>query len=214
MKNTHCIGFLLAPLLLGMLASGTSAQSAGDPAIPASEAEEIAAARNRYTATKELLPTATDRATLAQYSRRGRGQPFPPRGRYPREQRYDAAWMHHGNPAQAAIGAAIGFGIGATAGAIGCARNGTPVGSGILLGGSLFALIGGAIGASHGAGYRFAHHRKNSPLYSPGDNEKDQEARRKSDPPRPPEELQIPRSMSAATLPSRTGPGSGTGYRR
>ena len=47
------------------------------------------------------------------------------------------------------IGAAIGFGVGAALGAIGGAHNHTPVRDGVILGGSLFALIGGAIGACH-----------------------------------------------------------------
>jgi hypothetical protein len=122
-----------------------------------SSADEITAARSRYTQSAENSTDTGDGPALAQLRRGRPRQPLPPRG-YPRGT-YQTPWMEHGNAAHAAIGAAIGFGIGATLGAIHSQHNGTPVSGGVLIGGGLLGFIGGAIGAAHGGPYLFTHRR-------------------------------------------------------
>jgi hypothetical protein len=112
-----------------------------------------------------------DRTILAQFPRRGPGPSFPPHSGYSPRENYQTPWLNHGDAGHTVIGAAIGFGIGAALGGIGSARNHTPIGDGVLLGGSLCALIGGAIGASHGSPYYFAHHHRIHPPWSGGNDQ-------------------------------------------
>ncbi len=169
MAYTKQIHLLLASVLL---ASGALAQTRdGQAANSAPGADEVSAARSHYTRTADLSPDANDGKTLAQFSRRRPGPPFPPHG-YPRGT-YQTPWMEHGNAGHAVIGAAIGFGVGAALGAISNGHKGTPVGAGAIVGGALFGFIGGAIGAAHGGPHPFARRGR---VFRPSWPEEDEES--------------------------------------
>lgn len=152
MTHTRNFSLLLAPVLLVSVAFAQTKDLRAE-----NRADEVMAARSRYTQTAENSPATGNGAALAQLRRGRLRQPLPPRG-YPRGT-YQTPWMEHGNAAHAAIGAAIGFGIGATLGAINSEHRGTPVSGGVLIGGGLFGFIGGAIGAVHGGPHLFTHRR-------------------------------------------------------
>jgi len=167
MKNLCVIATLLAALLV---VSNVVAQTAGRPATDEfSGPSGIAAARSKYLENAAETAATKDSQTEAQLPRRGRRMPIPPRRGYNRGG-YPTPWMTSDDAGHVLIGAGIGFAIGATIGAVGAVHNGTSVGNGILLGGPLFALIGGAIGASHGMGRPFMHRRRTYPVW-PGDDE-------------------------------------------
>ena len=171
MKHIKKSFFLLAPVLLASvaLAQTRDAQVANS----ASEENSIAAARSQYTQTSDIPPDPSN-TTLAQLHRGGPGRPFPPQRGYPRGA-YQTPWMDHGNAGHIFIGAAIGFGVGAALGATGSARNGTPVSGGIVIGGGLFALLGGCVGKAvgdlQGLHFASAHHRGIHRPSSPEDDE-------------------------------------------
>jgi hypothetical protein len=180
MKNTRFIflSFLLASLTL---ASNMTAQTTEDQR---SETENdtrsidsIAAARSQYTQPSDTSPDASD-TTIAQLRRGGPGRPLPPRA-YPRGT-YQTQWMDHGNAGHIFVGAAIGFGIGAAIGASGSARNGTPVAGGIIIGGGLFALLGGCVGKAVGdlQGLHYASARRRG-IHRPSGPEDDEESERR-----------------------------------
>jgi hypothetical protein len=140
--------------------------------------DAIAAARSPYTQATGVSPDASD-TTLAQLRRDGPGRPLPSRG-YPRGT-YQTQWMDHGNAGHIFVGAAIGFGVGAAIGASGSARNGTPVAGGIIIGGGLFALLGGCVGKAVGdlQGLHYASARRRGIHRLPGP-EDDEESHRHS----------------------------------
>jgi hypothetical protein len=157
MRHTKHVHFLLAPLLLASIAF---AQAQDVPTSSStSESDAISTARNPYTRIGDNSRNAIDDQTLAQFSQRRMGAPFPSQRAYPRGM-YQTQWRGHSNPGHALIGAAIGFGLGAAIGASHSVHNGTPAGSGVMVGGAIFAFIGGAIGAATvGPGF-FAHRRR------------------------------------------------------
>ncbi len=158
-------------MMLASAASGQTNDSQRENG--AAGSDQVAAARSQYDGPTDVLHDGGDRAILAQFPRRGPGPPFPPGRGYARRENYQTPWMDHGDAGHAAIGAAIGFGIGAAVGALGGIHNHTPIGDGVVLGGSLFALIGGAIGASHGGPHYFAHHRRSyRPSWSDDDEKR------------------------------------------
>jgi hypothetical protein len=128
-----------------------------------SEPREIAAARSKYLAKTADAAALTGRQTEAQLSQRGPRMPIPPHRRY-NGGAYPTHWMANSDPGHALIGAGIGFAIGATIGAVGAVNNRRPVAGNVLLGGSLFALFGWAIGASHGPGHPFMRRRRTYPV--------------------------------------------------
>src|SRR5258708_2672000 len=159
MRHTRQMHILLASLLLAASASAQTADSQATPS-GASEVDGIAMARSQYAETADIARDSNAKTILAQFQRRGPGAPIPPRRAYPRRESYGTTWAGYGDARHVAIGAAIGFGVGATFGAIGSIRNRGSVGDGILLGGSLCGLFGAAIGASHAGYSSFARHRK------------------------------------------------------
>jgi hypothetical protein len=165
MKNTKYIpllSFLLAALTL---TSSTMAQTIeaqpNETENDAGSIDSIAAARSKYARTFDTSPETSD-PTLAQLRGSGPARPFPRQRPYPRGT-YQTPWTDHGNAGHILVGAAIGFGIGAALGAHNSARDGTPVAGGIVIGGGLFALLGGcvgkAVGEVQGLHFASAHHK-------------------------------------------------------
>jgi hypothetical protein len=146
MRYPRVIPSLLASLLT---VSSASAQTSDAPtANNLNAGSEIAAARSQYSQTPEISPDANHDTIVAQLARRGPGRPFPPQRGYPRGT-YQTPWMEHGNAGHALVGAAIGFGVGAAIGACGSDRSGTTLGGRVIIGGTILAVIGGAIGGAH-----------------------------------------------------------------
>ena len=173
MKHTKHIYLLLASVLV---ASSAFAQTSNRQAASTAPAEDaIAAARSQYTPSAALSTDASDGETLAQFSRRRPGTPFPPQHGY-RWGSGQTSWMNHGSPGHILIGAAIGFGVGAALGAHQSVRNGTPVSGGIIIGGGLFGFLGGCVGQAvatfPGLHYSSAHRRRD---YQPSWPEEDEE---------------------------------------
>jgi hypothetical protein len=170
MTHARHVHLLLAPVLLASVALAQSAD--GQAATGAAGEESIAAARSQYTQTADIPPDANDGTTLAQLPRRGPGMPFPPQHGYPGRP-YQTPWMDHGDAGHTLIGAAIGFGAGAAIGACGSDSSGTTRGGRVIIGGVIFAVIGGFIGGSH----PWQHARR---VYRPSGLEDDEESDRRS----------------------------------
>jgi hypothetical protein len=221
MKNTRYSSFL--PFLLASLtlASNTMAQTIeaqrteAETQNDAPNFDSIAAARSRYIQNSDVSPDASN-PLLAQLRRGGPGRPLPQRG-YPRGT-YQTPWTDHGNAGHILVGAAIGFGVGAALGASQSARNGTPVGGGILIGGALFGFLGGCAGKAVGdlQGLHFASVRRRR-TYRPSGPEDDEVSELRSDSkvkenrPEAPARLAAPGQpagveATAATSPIRTTP--------
>jgi hypothetical protein len=145
MKNRKVIPSLFVSLLIVLSAAAQNPD--GPTPNELSLPDQIAAARRQHTETTDISPDPNAGKALAQLPRGG--PPMMPRQEYYRGS-YQNPLMRSGNAGHTLIGAAIGFGLGATMGALGSIHGHTPVGSGVLIGGSIFGLIGGAIGASHG----------------------------------------------------------------
>jgi hypothetical protein len=156
MKNLRVIPSLLATFLL---VSGAVAQTGGPETDEPSGPSEIAAARSKYLEKAADAAATKDGQAEAQLPRRGPRMPIPPQRRY-YGGAYSTPWMANGDAGHALIGAGIGFAIGATIGAAGAVHNGTSVGNGVALGGSLCALFGLAIGATHGLGHPYMYRRR------------------------------------------------------
>lgn len=178
MKHRLVLFSLLAAPLSMPSAVGQSQDSPLE--IPA----RIATARCVYAPAEEDCSALPDRGherqslkddTIAQIPRRipsrpsGRPMGYPPAA-------YSSRWMGGPSGGHVLIGAGIGFGLGATLGAIGGAHSGTS-GQSAILGGSLFALIGAAIGASHVGPPPFMHRRR---FYRGSWPEDDEEGTRRS----------------------------------
>ncbi len=172
MKNLRVIPPFLAALLASLLiVSSAAAQNADGPTtneLPVRD--EIVAERSPYTQMPDISPAGNDGKSLAQLPRGRPRMPTPPRHGYYRGS-YQNPWMGSGDVAHPLIGAAIGFGFGAAIGALSSIHNQTPVGSRVILGGSLFALIGGAIGAAHVGSHPFMQRRRFYPPSWPDDDE-------------------------------------------
>jgi hypothetical protein len=177
MKPTKHLHLLLGLVLLASFARAQNRDLQVANSAPGEES--IAAARRQYTQSADISTDADDK-TLAQLPRGGPVRPFP--RRYPRST-YQAPWTDHGSPGHILIGAAIGFGVGAAIGASHSARNGTPVGGGILIGGGLFGFLGGcvgeAIGSFPGAHYSSVRRRR---AYRPSRPEDDEQTVLRPDP--------------------------------
>jgi hypothetical protein len=163
MKYTRRILPLLALLLMASAALAQT-ETKLTPDTP-SPSEEITAARSRYLQTADMATEANDSKTLAQVRNRMPGRPYPPQRGHSHQGSQQRHWMDSGNAGHALIGAAIGFGLGALAGA---KANQAPypgdTARAVFLVGGVGALIGGAIGASHGASRSFARRKG---IYSP-----------------------------------------------
>jgi hypothetical protein len=184
MRHLQTIPSFLFTLLL---ISSAAAQTA-DSQIASGSLEEdaIAAARIPYpkdetpsvNAADKVLTAQTgddskdDRDTLAQMRRRP-SRPLSPRPRYPHRS-YPNPWVEPGSGRHAAIGAVIGFGLGAAVGAR--ANTDQHPGAGVrasLLVGTFGALIGAAVGYGVPPMQRWAanRHRHRWPQPDPRPNE-------------------------------------------
>jgi hypothetical protein len=168
------------PLLAWLLTSIAFAQTSHSQPTTAAESDQIASARSAYAQSNPTVDSGDNNgATLAQDYRREGTPPFPTHRRYVGRETYEQPrWSEHGSAAHALIGAAIGFGIGAALGASSSASNHTSVAHGVFLSGSIFGLIGAAIGAgssSHGHGY-LARRRRPYPRRQLEDGDADDSA--------------------------------------
>jgi hypothetical protein len=174
MGHTKHIHLLLASVLVTSVAFAQTTDTQTPDSAPAEGA--VVAARSQYTPTAPISTDASDGKTLAQFTQRRLGAPFPRQHGYPRGG-YQTPWMHHASPGHVLIGAAIGFGVGAALGAHQSAHNGTPVSGGIIIGGGLFGLIGGCIGQAvgefSGMHYSSTHRRRG---YQPSWPDDDQDS--------------------------------------
>ena len=145
MKRPRYVAFVACWFTSLLLASNARAQRA-------QTIEGVAAARSQYT-----LRDAEDATQLAQFSRPRPMAPPPYRGRPQRS--YQTPWSDHRH---LLIGATIGFGLGAAAGAkFNTSTYPGATARAVFLCGGVGALLGAAIGANHGGRpYAFAHHRR------------------------------------------------------
>jgi hypothetical protein len=167
MRQICAFSLLLASLLLATNALAQTDNHSDLDTLP--QIDSVTAARAQYAQTANHSRNDGDGEMLAQF-RGGRRPPFPSRREYSRGLGYQAPWMDHGNARHALIGAAIGFGIGAGLGAAG-SQDHSQVGGRVVLGGTIFGLIGAAIGSAHGGGYPFARRRRIFPAPSSEDEE-------------------------------------------
>lgn len=195
MKNLKVIPSLFVSLLIVWSAA---AQNSDGPATEPPLPDEIVAARSQYTKTTEISSDATDGKLLAQLPH-GRPPMMPRHGYY--RGSYQNPWIGSGSAGHALIGAAIGLGFGATLGALGAMHGHTPVGSGVLIGGSLFGFIGGAIGASHGGLPPSMHRRR---IYSPWPDDDEQSGLRSGSKSKECQKEPSPSRMSALRKPVLT----------
>lgn len=166
MKHKEGILLLLALLLVVSSALAQTGDSQGTTDLPNADLpnkdlpRQVALARCAYDATEDVCasmnrpsPEARDASgdtTLAQDPQRIPGPPAhprPPMGR-PRPA-FPGMWREEGNPRHAAIGALIGFGLGAALGAH--ANRDQHPGVGVraaFLVGSIGAVLGAAVGYS------------------------------------------------------------------
>ena len=142
---------LLASLLLIQsvapyaLAQTGEAQTAND----SPTTEEIRVARSPYAQHEDIANGSGDGQPPSGISQSRRGAPVPPQMRYPGAGGY-GMWQHHGNRRHALIGAVIGFGVGFAIGEKGSKNlNGRDRATMSVLFGSVGAMIGAAVGASH-----------------------------------------------------------------
>ncbi len=169
MKHKEGFPFLFVVLLL---ASSALAQS-GDSQTTNDLPHQVALARCAYNETDEVCasvdhpsPAAADASndtTLAQVPRRIPGPPVqprrPPMGR-PRGA-YPGVWMEEGSGRHAAVGALIGFGLGAALGAH--ANKDQHPGVGVraaFLVGTIGAVLGAAVGYGTPTFYARSPHRR------------------------------------------------------
>jgi hypothetical protein len=160
MKRLQTLASLLTPLLL---VSSVLAQ-AGDQEVADQVANqaEITAARSRYLQTEDLSGGPSDRQAYPQSRRPSPQSSLPPRTGYP-PRGYPARWSG-GSPKHAAIGALIGFGLGAALGAK--FNTDHHDGAGVkaaLLFGTFGALIGATVGNSFGPMHHRAVYRRRWP---------------------------------------------------
>jgi hypothetical protein len=162
MKNLR----VLSPLLMSLLFASLALAQAGSPDAPdAPQPQPSVAAQPEPTPATGTGSSGEDRLiSQARQYPRGPRRPMGPRRGY-------AYPGFSPPPALSPVGALIGFGFGAAAGAA-SANNGT-AGAHValgLIGGGLGALIGGAIGA---AANPFLHARR---VYRPSGSDEDQVA--------------------------------------
>jgi hypothetical protein len=212
MRLTRKSSILLAPALLASVVfAQIRDERAGDNL---SGSNEISAARSPYTTgiAPDEKPDPKDDKTLAQLPRTRPEMQFPPQRRYPRGN-YQTPWTDHGSAGHVLIGAAIGFGVGAALGAKNSAQNGTPVSGGIIIGGGLFGLIGGALGAPYGGLHPFEHRSRYRPSWPRPDDDEESNFRSSSNRGRPqrspsakPVSSSPPRETNATALPASVTP--------
>ena len=118
-----------------------------EPTNDFSTADRVAAARSPYTQPENAASDAPH-ITLAQFPGRPPGPPFSRYGGYPRAN-YPGMWRGSSSPRHAAIGALIGFGIGA---ALGAKANKDPTPGATLKASLLVGSVVGVLGALIGQG--------------------------------------------------------------
>ena len=206
MKNLRVVPLFLATLLASLI-SVPNAAAQDTPGPTTNELpvrDELVAARSQYI--QNISPDGSDGKTLAQLPRSRAGMATRPRHGYNRGD-YQNSWISSGDWAHPLIGAAIGFGFGTAMGALSSIHNQTPVGTRVLIGGSLFAMIGGAIGASHGGGPPPLIHRRR--FYRPSwyEDEDDEEGNLRS----PSESKETQKEPSVSRTPGLTSQPAGVG---
>jgi hypothetical protein len=211
MKSLRAVTPLLTSLLL--VSGGWSQDSLTPKDVSSGDGDDrIAAARRAYARNEgrsydangvanlnlaDDSPATAGPATVAQLPRHGSRMPIPPRRGY-NGGAYPPPWMGHGGPGHVLIGAAIGFSIGATAGGLGSAHNGTSVGGGAIIGATIFGFIGAAIGAACDGSHLFMHHRRFDRRPWPGDEDYEES----SLPPHPKTAEDLPKlSVSSSPVP-------------
>jgi hypothetical protein len=157
MKNLNVIAPLLASLLLGGMAL---AQEPVKVIPEAPQPQNIPATQEPIAAYGE---DSAGNAIIGQFRR------YPQLHRGPirssRGQAYPSAYASAPRPPFSVLGALIGFGVGAAIGASGSDHSGTTLGGRVLIGGTIFAVIGGAIGGA------LPHVRRRYPQQDPDDDE-------------------------------------------
>ncbi len=159
----------LLALLFVALSVGAQTRDSQSDASANDFSSSVTAARCRYTPADKACLTGNGEDTLAQFSRHGGPPMLPPRPvRYSRG--YEPAWGP-GNGRHAAIGALIGFGLGA---AIGAKANTDPHPGATVKASLLVGIIGTGLGAAVGAGtpaFRALNLRRRRPF--PGNQQDD-----------------------------------------
>jgi hypothetical protein len=151
-KHLQVFGSFLTSLLLvsSVLAQSGDREAANQLANQA----DITAARSRYVQTEDLSDGPSDGQAYAQLRRPSPRPSLPPRIGYP-QRGYPAMWRG-GSPKHAAIGALIGFGLGA---ALGAKFNTDHHGGAGVKAALLFGTFGALIGATAGNSFGPMHHR-------------------------------------------------------
>jgi hypothetical protein len=163
MRNLQVLAFLLlAPVLLRPVALAQT----NEPQTESALLPSVAAARCQYAPAEAACHSASGGqadsnagATTAQLPPRVPTRMHPPRAPRPFPQGgYPRQWMAP-NPRDTAIGAAIGFGLGAAIGAKAgwCQPAGTAMKTSLLIGG-IGALVGGGLGSIPSFQARNWHH--------------------------------------------------------
>jgi hypothetical protein len=155
MKN-NIVSALLALMLTGPLAMAQTGDGLVVESLRGrnlvsndlSTADRIAAARSPYTQPENAASDVTPHITLAQFPGRQLGPRFSPYGGYPRSN-YPGMWRGNGSGRHAAVGALIGFGIGA---ALGAKANKDPHPGVTVKASLLVGSVGGLLGALIGQG--------------------------------------------------------------
>ena len=157
MKHLQVIAALLAPLLV--ISSALSQTGNREVHDQATNHAEIATARSRYVQadlqTEDVAGRPSGGEAYAQSRRPGPRPPMRPRLGYP-QRTYPPRWGS-GYPRHAAIGALVGFGLGAAFGAKANTDRHPGVGTRAAL---LFGTFGAMIGAVVGNGIGPVHSRK------------------------------------------------------
>jgi hypothetical protein len=162
MKNVR----VLSPLLISLSLASAALAQAGSPEVPDTpQPQSSVAAQPESSPVAGVGASGEDKLiSQARHYPRGPRRPMGPHRGY-------AYQGFPPPPGLSPVGALIGFGIGAAAGASNCGQStvGTHVALG-LIGGGLGALIGGAIGA---VANPFLHTRR---VYRPSGTDEDEEA--------------------------------------
>ena len=159
MKNLNMISpFFLVPLLLGGMAVAQEAVNV----VP-----EGPQPQNIVVTQQQMAANAKDsgRNDISQFGRYPQVHRGPIRSSGGRA--YPSAYASAPPPPLSALGALIGFGVGAAIGASGSDHSGMTLGGRVIVGGALFALMGGAIGR----GLPFRHRIRFPEPPDPGDDE-------------------------------------------
>ena len=158
MKNLSVMSPLLASLLLGAMALAQEPMQIPEAPQPQNTTEnrQPTEAKDEDSGGKDVV------SQFRRYPQIHRGQIRATRG-----PAYSSAYAPT-PPPFSPLGALIGFGVGAAIGASGSDRSGTTLGGRVIIGGTIFAVIGGVIGTA------FPHVRRHYPSHGPDDDDDDE----------------------------------------